>query len=126
MTPAARDRLACLEALVQSLAAALRDAGAEPGALGEPLSPTVFYHGERSYSMDGQTPVNVSVEKHRALLAFLDRNRALDTVALKRFGMSNPTVVMKKLDRQFPGAVRTPANKGDGYFIRVRSLPKRC
>src|SRR5262249_46340428 len=48
----------------------------------------VWYHGGRSYSTDGQTPVLVSAEQHNALSAFLDRDQALETKVLEKKGIS--------------------------------------
>jgi hypothetical protein len=89
-----------------------------------PLPPTVWYHGERSYSCDGKTPFAVSLEQHNVLRAFLDRDLALDTKALKKAGASNPAGTVKKLAGKFGAAVqRAGARKGDGYRVRVRTLP---
>jgi hypothetical protein len=83
---------------------------------------TVWHHGDRSYSTDGQTPFLVSPEQHNALNAFLDRDQALETKALEKKGISNVADVMRKLARRFGGAVRLPASKGEGYFVRVRTV----
>jgi hypothetical protein len=84
--------------------------------------PTVWYHGGRSYSADGQTHSLVSPEQHNALSAFLDCDQSLDTKALEKKGISNVSSVMQKLAKRFGDAVRTPKNKGEGYFIRVRTV----
>ncbi len=81
----------------------------------------VWYHGEQSYSADGCTPVNLSPEQHNILVAFLDRDIALDTAALTKAGANNVTKVVKSIEERFPGTVRRPKNKGEGYFIRVRT-----
>jgi hypothetical protein len=83
---------------------------------------TIWFHGEQSYSTDEKTPINVSNEQHNALKAFLDKNQALDTPALEKAGITNVSKVMTALDKRFPGAVQKPQHKGDGYYIRVRSL----
>jgi hypothetical protein len=89
---------------------------------GAPEISTIWYHGERSYSTDGRNPVQVSMEKHNALQAFLDGERALDTRALENSGVSNASTVMKKLVVKFgEGCVRRPKSKGEGYYIRVRT-----
>jgi hypothetical protein len=89
------------------------------GPTGDPA--TVWYHGGRSYSADRKTPRLVPAEQHNALSAFLDRDEALDTKALANAGVSNVSAVMGKLASQFGNSVRLPENKGDGYFIRVRT-----
>jgi hypothetical protein len=83
---------------------------------------TVWYHGGLSYSTNGANPVLVSHEQHNALKGFLERNEALDTRKLEGNGVSNVSKVMKKLAEQFPGAVRQPSAKGEGYYVRVRSV----
>lgn len=82
---------------------------------------TIWFHGEQSYSIDGKTPKAVSREQHNILKEFTDRDVALTTEALKN-AVSNVSRVMKNLDVEFPGAVRRPAAKGDGYYIRVRTV----
>jgi hypothetical protein len=82
---------------------------------------TVWYHGGRSYSTDGETPSLLPTEEHNALSAFLDRGEALDTKALEKAGVSNVSAVMGKLSRRFGDGVRLPKAKGEGYFVRVRT-----
>jgi len=82
---------------------------------------TIWYHGERSYSTDGTTPVVVTNEQHNFLTAFLDKDAALDTAALTKAGVSNVSRVTKALQKRFPIALRKPTAKGEGYYIRVRS-----
>ena len=83
--------------------------------------PTVYYHGERSYSLDGKSPTVVSNEQHQVLKEFLDKDHALTTDALKN-AVGNVSNVLSKLSKRFGAAVRLPGpNKGDGYFIRVRT-----
>jgi hypothetical protein len=84
--------------------------------------PTVWYHGGRSYSADGRTHSLVSTEQHNALSAFLDCDQSLDTKALEKKGISNVSSVMQKLAKRFGDAVRTPKKKGEGYYIRVRTV----
>jgi hypothetical protein len=92
------------------------------GATDEALS-VIWYHGEKSYSIDGRTPVNVSQEQHNILKAFRDNTIALDTQSLSNTGVNNVTDVIRKLVKKFgEDAIRRPKNKGDGYFLRVRSL----
>jgi hypothetical protein len=83
--------------------------------------PTVWYHGGRSYSVDGRNPHLVPPEQHNALHAFLDCDKALSTEVLMDAGVSNVSDVMKTLFRKYGEAVRLPAKKGPGYFIRVRT-----
>jgi hypothetical protein len=90
---------------------------------GEPA--TIWFHGGNSYSKDKLNPVCVPVEQDNVLKSFLDGNEARDTAALERAGVSNVALVIGKLVRKFgEGPIRQPENKGDGYYIRVRSLPK--
>jgi hypothetical protein len=84
--------------------------------------PTIWYHGERSYSQGRQRPIKVSNEMHNILQAFLGRDVALDTKKLSDI-VANVTTVVKKLVEKFgENAISRPKGKGDGYFIRVRSL----
>jgi hypothetical protein len=94
----------------------------ETAALPSTEQPTIWHHGGKSYSADGQMPVVVSTEKDNVLQAFLDRDEASDTKTLRNCGVSNVTAVIKKLAEQFGrDAITRPKKKGDGYFIRVRS-----
>jgi hypothetical protein len=83
----------------------------------------IWSHGNRSYSTDQKTPILVSAEQHNTLTAFLDKNEAKDTKTLEKAGVSNVTTVMNAIAEKFPGAVRRPGSKGEGYFVRVRTLP---
>jgi hypothetical protein len=84
---------------------------------------TVWYHAGQSYSTDARTPVLVSREQHNILQAFLDCEEALGTKALSKTGVSNVTTAIKKLIKKFGvAAIRRPQKRGDGYFIRVRTL----
>jgi hypothetical protein len=86
-----------------------------------PSISTIWFHGGQSYSTDGQTPFRVLNEQDNILKAFLDRDEALDTEALSH-GVNNVSAAITKLiDRVGEGFVRRPENKGEGYFIRVRS-----
>jgi hypothetical protein len=113
------------------------DQPASPQPEGEPPAevegsaeqPTIWYHGEclgkHSYSRDGKPPIGVSNEMHNALKGFLDHDIALVTKALQDAGISNVTTVMRKLAKKFgEDAIHRPKEKGDGYFIRVRSLKR--
>jgi hypothetical protein len=90
------------------------------------VQPTVWYHGGHSYSRDGLRPVKVSNEMHNVLKPFLDGNIAINTKELQKSGVSNVASVIDKLVKKFgespDGPICRPAAKGDGYFIRVRSL----
>ena len=86
-----------------------------------PQLPTIWYHGERSYSLNDGVPVVVSHSEHDMLKAFLNKENALDTSQLEKT-VGNPSRVCTQLAKRFHGAVRTPGKvKGAGYFIRVRS-----
>ena len=78
---------------------------------------TLWYHGEKSYSIDG-VPVNVTPEYHNVLQAFLKSGRAMGTKELEK-SASNPSRALTTLAGKFPGTVRKPEKKNDGYFIRV-------
>jgi len=85
--------------------------------------PTIWHHGGKSYSGNGRTPLCVSAEMHNVLVFFLDGDEAYDTKELMKAGASNVAVVIDKIAAKFGGdAIRRPRSKGDGYFIRVRSL----
>jgi hypothetical protein len=94
---------------------------------GETALPTVWHHGGQSYAADGKAPVTVSLEGHRFLTAFLDRDESRATRELQHVGVNNPAVVAKKLAGIFGAAVRRPGphNKGHGYFVRVRRISRR-
>jgi hypothetical protein len=87
---------------------------------------TVWFHGGRSYSTNGCAPVSVPAELHNVLKLFLDGDEARTTKELGK-DVSNPTRVIDKIVKKFGAAiVRRPVKgqKGDGYFIDVRSLEK--
>lgn len=84
-------------------------------------TPTLWYHGDMSYSTDGSRPRVVSREQHNVLRLFLARDAALSTEEIAHHA-NNVSLVMKKIESKFPGFVLTPELKGDGYYIRVRSL----
>ena len=83
----------------------------------------IHHHGERSYSLDNQPPVIVSAEEHSILGAFAGAKKALSTRALENC-VANVSRVMRQLATKFPGAVRMPKTKGDGYYVRVEPAPK--
>jgi hypothetical protein len=96
--------------------------GTPPAAPVPPAMPTIWHHGGRSYSTDG-IPLQVSNEQHNVLSAFVDRDEAVDTKTLTQNGVSNVAAVIDKLAEKFGhDAIRRPAAKGDGYFIRVRTF----
>ena len=93
----------------------------------KPVQPTIWYHGEQSYSSDGESPINVTRECHYLLQRFLDRKQAIATKELatgkaNENGVTNPSAVVARIIKHFgAGAVRQPAKKGEGYYLRVRS-----
>jgi hypothetical protein len=91
-------------------------------APGKPV--TVWHHGNHSYSLDGQSPITVSLEHHHVLQAFLNAGTALDTKALLKC-VGNVTRVLTQLKKRFPGAVCLPRYRGDGYYIHVCRAPRR-
>jgi hypothetical protein len=98
-----------------------------PSPRGRPRAqpPTIWYHGEQSYSKDRKRPVAVSDDMHNILKQFLDRDLALTTKQLQKgsphFYISNVATVIKKLETQFgTQAICRPVKKGAGYCIRVR------
>jgi hypothetical protein len=105
----------------------LAQVNGRPSAEPPPCAPptVIWHHGGRSYSTDGETPKKLSAQQHNALTAFLDSKQALDTASLKTLNVANPSKVIAQLAGKFPGAVQPPGEKGEGYFIRVRSLPKK-
>jgi hypothetical protein len=60
----------------------------------------------------------VSNEQDDALKAFEETQASLDTKALEN-KVNNVSRVMKQINERFPGSVRMPQKKGDGYFVRV-------
>jgi hypothetical protein len=88
------------------------------------LPPTVWHHGNRSYSLDGHNPVTVSDQQNAALAAFLSAGTALDTRTLETCGISNVSRVMAEIEERFPGTVRKPVHRGEGYFVRVLPAPQ--
>jgi hypothetical protein len=83
---------------------------------------TLYYHGERSYSTDGQTPTKMTLEQHKFLKAFLDRDIALETKELEKEGISNVSKVAGKINERFRASVKLPEGRGAGYYARVRSM----
>jgi hypothetical protein len=84
---------------------------------------TIWYHGERSYSVDGEHPRSVPPEQHNVLQAFLDRTISLKTKELQGRGVCNVAAVIGKLAKRFGAAsISRPASRSEGYSIRVRTL----
>lgn len=87
---------------------------------------TIWSHGEKSYSTDGSTPKTVSREADNILFAFAKYKRSMQTRELEQTGTGNVTRAMDAIEARFPGSIRWPDNKGEGYFIDVRSaVPKK-
>ena len=89
-----------------------------------PKSSAVIFHGGCSYSIARMKPRCVTKDEHAALQRFLNERRSLTTAELEDVhgGISdNAPRVMKHLAQKFPGAVRFPEKKCDGYFIEVCS-----
>lgn len=94
-----------------------------------PEVPTVWSHGDRTYSRDGRNPYVVTAEEDYVLQAFLQRGTAMDTRDLETAsGVTNiPRVIGRLIEGyqgQFAAAIRTPNGKKNagGYFVRVRSV----
>jgi hypothetical protein len=85
---------------------------------------TIHHHGNRSYSLGNWAPIIVTAEEHSALRAFAEHRAALNTKALEGY-VSNVSRIMGQLVRKFPGAVRRPVRKGDGYYIEVKAAPEK-
>jgi hypothetical protein len=86
---------------------------------------TIFYHAgknSRTYSANAARPILMPSEAHNFLQAFLDCDEAKDTGALQNAGVSNVSRIAEKINEKFPGSILTPADKGDGYYARVRTL----
>jgi hypothetical protein len=88
-------------------------------------TPTIWYHGNRSYSLDGQPPITVTEEEDNILTVFVDAesDSSHDTRQLtSESGVTNVARTMKQIAVKFPGTVRMPGRKGkgSGYYVRVR------
>jgi hypothetical protein len=66
--------------------------------------------------------VVVSAGAAYVLEAFAKDQKALETRALEKL-VPNVTRVIDQIEAKFPGAVRRPGRKGEGYFIRVLLAP---
>lgn len=94
-------------------------------SVASPDPPTIWYHGDNSYSTDGATPKKASRTVDNVLKAFLDRDSALDNNDLRDV-VDNPSKTITEVTAKFgEERVRRPSEKGDGYYIRVRTLPPR-
>jgi hypothetical protein len=115
------DRLRLIVGELRRLSTAA--AASPPSASTRSSIPVIWYHGEHSYSTDGDRPRNVSPEMHNFLTAFLDREVAIETRELEEAGVSNAAAVAGKIAERFGEAsVSRPGCKGEGYFLRVQSL----
>jgi hypothetical protein len=90
--------------------------------------PAILFHGNMCYSLqqaNGSTaaPKSVSMEAHLVLQRFLKEGGAITYSDLSS-SVNNPSNVVTKIARLFPGVVRRPGKKrkGQGYYMRV--LPK--
>ena len=121
-----------LEALLRADVERLGVKNTTPGGSGAPtpMEPvgqavlaerSVHSHGNRSYSLDNDQPIMVSIEEDSILRAFAAAKSALGTKALEEH-VENVSRVMNRLSEKFPGAVRMPERRGDGYFIRVEPV----
>jgi hypothetical protein len=108
------------------LAAAIQSAAEN---VAETPLPTIWDHGERSYSIDRVNPILVTREEDDILQTFLDQDRAYDSTGLTtETGCKNISRAITDLQAHynavFAAAIRAPGARGaGGYFIRVRSLP---
>ncbi|MBA4065461.1 MAG: hypothetical protein C0501_17455 [Isosphaera sp.] len=91
-----------------------------------PQMPTVYSHGDGSYSCDRANPYRVTDEEDAVLKAFLDTNKAMETRHLvDASGVTNVARVVggliERYEGRFAAAIRKPEKKGmGGYYIRVR------
>jgi hypothetical protein len=85
---------------------------------------TLRHHGDRGYSAEGCDPVRVSREAAHVLEAFAKAQTALETRALEKL-VPNVARLIGQIEAKFPGAVRRPRRKGEGYFIRVLPAPSK-
>ncbi len=95
-----------------------------------PAVPTIWHHGDRSYSRDRINPIVVTYDEDNILQTFLDSGKAMDTREVaNKSGVSNVSRTIGGLCKKYAGvfvdAIRTPhdGKKGTGgYFIFVRNL----
>jgi hypothetical protein len=92
---------------------------------------TIWWHGEKSYSTGGKTPLSVSQDMHQILHLFCDKLRSLTTPQIEEaMGWDEGdkpenavAIMMNKIAKMFgPNTMRRPGreNRGKGYFISVR------
>ncbi len=86
--------------------------------------PPIWYHGDRTYSLNGD-PIVVTIEEDYVLQAFLEKPTAMTKRDLEdKSGVTNAPRVLTALTERYRGvfklAIRRPGAKGQGgYFIRV-------
>jgi hypothetical protein len=103
-------------------------ASIQPTQVANAERPTIWFHGEQQYSIDGKTPLKVTVESDHILQSFLESQVAMETSELeKKSGVTNVSRAMKFLAEWnggiFEGAIRIPKAKAKGgYFISVQPL----
>ena len=92
-------------------------------------TPTIWDHGNGTYSIDGCDPIPVSDEEDNILQVFLkDDKRMLTGELQKRSGVTNVSRVVgeiaRKYNKRFSRAIEfpKPKKKRPGYYIRVRAL----
>jgi hypothetical protein len=114
--PSPYELLAAAQA-IRTLEAQLADArGTAP--------PTICSHGARVYSLGPEGPKRtVTVDQDEVLQAFL-RQQSMDLPTLiKETGNARPDRIIKRLARQFPGAVIRPEAKDcGGYRVHIKYL----
>ncbi len=92
-------------------------------------TPTIIWHGEKSYSIDGFEPISVTDSEHAVLNEFVN-SPSMDTEALTKNSGNNraPRVLRqltKKYDGRFAPAIKLPGIKGrGGYAVAIRTQPK--
>lgn len=87
--------------------------------------PTIYRHGERSYSIDGRNPICVSYESDKILMAFLEKKVSMTAADItKATSVDNSPRAIATLEKYADGifkpSIRRPIDKGIGYFIRVK------
>jgi hypothetical protein len=92
------------------------------------VTPTIWFHAERQYSIDGKTPMKVSEELDNVLQVFLESQLAMDSTDIENnSGVNNASRAMSNLvafsNGIFKSAVRIPTGKSQGgYYVRVQRL----
>ncbi len=88
---------------------------------------TIWYHGGKSYSVDGpkKNQVVITDEEHLVLQLFSEKKFAMNRADIeKTANITNAPRVLKQLtdryERRFANAIVRPGRKGKGgYFVRV-------